>query len=451
MKILVIGDGKVGQAIIQHTCQEGHEITIIDNDSKVVEDIVNLYDVIGYVGNGASYDVQMQADVEKMDLVIAVTPSDETNILSCIVAKKLGAKSTIARVRNYDYNKQINLLMDNLGIDMTINPELEAANEIFRILNFPQAIKVDTFAKGNVDLVEYVIPENSPLIGESLMNLHSKYQVKVLISAVQRGEEVFIPTGSFTFKAKDRIHITSSVNNVRLFLSKLGLNEVKIRNILIIGGGKIALYLGEKLIQSKYKVKIIENDLQRCKELSDLLPQASIIYGDGTDQQILEEEGLASTDAVICLTGMDEENIIISLYANKMKVDKIIAKVNNSSFAQLLETVDVASIVTPKELISHRVVRFIRASNNSRGSEVITLYKLVNNRVEALEFLAKAGSKVLNIKLKDLKVKDKILIAGIIRNNEVIIPSGDDMILENDSVIVVTTNQFLDELTDILR
>ena len=451
MKILVIGDGKVGQAIIQHTCQEGHEITIIDNDPKVVEDIVNLCDVIGYVGNGASYDVQKQADVEKMDLVIAVTPSDETNILSCIVAKKLGAKSTIARVRNYDYNKQINLLMDNLGIDMTINPELEAANEIFRILNFPQAIKVDTFAKGNVDLVEYVIPENSPLIGESLMNLHFKYQVKVLISAVQRGEEVFIPTGSFTFKAKDRIHITSSVNNVRLFLSKLGLNEVKIRNILIIGGGKIALYLGEKLIQSKYKVKIIENDLQRCKELSDLLPQASIIYGDGTDQQLLEEEGLASTDAVICLTGMDEENIIISLYANKMKVDKIIAKVNNSSFAQLLETVDVASIVTPKELISHRVVRFIRASNNSRGSEVITLYKLVNNRVEALEFLAKAGSKVLNIKLKDLKVKDKILIAGIIRNNEVIIPSGDDMILENDSVIVVTTNQFLDELTDILR
>ena len=451
MKILVIGDGKVGQAIIQHTCQEGHEITIIDNDPKVVEDLVNLYDVIGYVGNGASYDAQKQADVDKMDLVIAVTPSDETNILSCIVAKKLGAKSTIARVRDYDYNKQINLLMDNMGIDMTINPELEAANEIFRILNFPQAIKVDTFAKGNVDLVEYVVPENSPLIGESLINLHHKYQVKVLISAVQRGDEVFIPTGTFTFKAKDRIHITSSVNNVRLFLSKLGLNEVKIKDVMIIGGGKIALYLGEKLIQSKYNVKIIEKDLERCKELSDLLPQATIIHGDGTDQQILEEEGLALTDAVISLTGMDEENIIISLYANKKNVDKIIAKVNKATFASLLETVDVASIVTPKELISHRVVRFIRASNNSRGSEVITLYKLVNNKVEALEFLAKADSKVLNIKLKDLKVKDKILIAGIIRNEEVIIPSGDDMILENDSVIVVTTNQFLDELTDILR
>ena len=451
MKILVIGDGKVGRAIIEHTVQEGHEITVVDKNPKTIDDLVNSYDVMGLVGHGASIEILKSAYVDKMDIVVAATSSDETNILSCIVAKKLGAKATIARVRDYDYNKQINLLMDNFGIDMVINPELEAANEIMRILNFPQAVHVDTFSKGRVDLVEYLIPENSPLIGIPLMYLQQKYQVKVLISAVQRGDEVFIPTGTFTFKAKDRIHITSSSNNVRLFLNKLGLNDIKMRDILIIGGGKIALYLGEKLIQNKYKVKIIDNDYKRCMELSDLLPLATIIHGDGTDQKVLEEEGLANSDAVISLTGMDEENIIISLYANKVNVGKIIAKVNKASFAPLLETVDVASIITPKELIAHRVVRFIRALNNTRGSNVITLYKLVSNKVEALEFVAKANSKVLNIKLKDLKVKDKILISGIIRNEEVIIPSGEDMILENDNVIVVTINQFLDELTDILR
>ena len=405
MKILVIGDGKVGRAIIEHVSQEGHEIIVIDKNPKVIDDLVNSYDVMGLVGNGASYEVQKNAGVEKMDIVIAATSSDETNILSCIVAKKLGAKSTIARVRDYDYNKQIDLLMDNLGLEMTINPELESANEIMRILNFPQAIHVDTFAKGRVDLVEYLIPENSPLIGESLMNLQQKYQVKVLISAVQRGDEVFIPTGSFVLKAKDRIHITSSSNNVRLFLNKLGLAEVKLKNVMIIGGGKIALYLGEKLIQNKYQVKIIDNDLERCKELSELLPQATIIHGDGTDQKILEEEGLEKTDAIVSLTGMDEENIIISLFAAKQNAKKLITKINKQSFVGLIETIGMSSVVSPKELTAQKIVSYIRAKSNSRGSNIRTLYKVVNNQIEALEFIAKKNSKVANKPLKDLKLK----------------------------------------------
>lgn len=451
MRIIVIGDGKVGKTIVEHTCQEGHEVVVIDRNPKVIEEIVNQYDVMGICGNGASYEILLSAGVEKTDLVIAATSSDETNILACMVAKRLGAKSSIARVRSYEYNSQIEHMKNDLGIDLTINPESAAADEIMKILNFPEALRVDSFANGNVDLVELYVSEDSLLIGQTLYSIHQKYQVQILVCAVQRGDEVFIPTGSFVFQAKDKVHITSKKSSIRLFLNKLGLIETKIKNVLIIGGGKIALYLGDQLIKNKYNVKIIEKDYQRCLELSDLLPAANIINGDGSEQTVLEEEGMNNSDAVVCLTGIDEENIIISMYANKKNVQKIVTKVNNPSFASLMETIGFASVISPKEITASSIVSYIRATSNNRGSNVITLYKLVNNQVEALEFLAKENSKVLNIKLKDIKLKKKILIASIIRDNQVIIPSGEDMILAGDRVIVVTTNQFLDDLSDILE
>lgn len=450
MKIIVIGAGKVGKTIIGHTVEEGHEVTVIDNNPKVVEQIVDFYDVMGIAGNGANYDIQKSANVDKADLVIASSSSDETNILCCLVARKLGAKSTIARVRDYDYNQQIHILQEDLGLALTLNPELEGANEIMKIINYPEVNRVDSFANGNVDLIELYVSESNPLVGESLYAIHQKYNINSLVCAVQRDDNVIIPKGNFTIQAKDKIHITSSSNEVRSFLTKIGMLETKIKNTLIIGGGKMALYLGEKLLDAGYSVKIIESDQDRCIELSKLLKGATIIHGDGTDQRVLEEEGLKSIDAVICLTGIDEENIIISMYANKMNVPKIITKVNKPSFAELLETVGVASVITPKEITASKVVSYIRAINNSRGNNVITLYKLVNNKVEALEFIAKENSKVLNKKLKELKIKDNVLIGGIIRDNNVIIPSGDDMITLNDSVIVVTTNPHLDDLADIL-
>ena len=451
MKIVVIGDGKVGQAIVEHTCQEGHEVVIIDKNPNVVEELVNQYDVMGICGNGVSYEIQKNADIDNADLVVAATSSDETNVLSCMIAKKLGAKSTIARVRSYEYNKQINKMKRDFGITMTINPEKEAALEIMKIINFPAAIRVDTFAKGNVDLVELYIPENSPLIGQTLASIHQKYQVKVLVCAVQRNEEVFIPTGSFTFQAKDKVHITASRSSVRQFLNKLGLIESKIKNVMIIGGGKIAVYLGEALLKSKYSVKIIEKDYDRCLELSQILPNATIIHGNGSDQRILNEEGIYDTDAIVTLTGIDEENIIISMYAYKQNVHKIITKINKTSLIGLVESLSMVSTISPKEITSSQIVSYIRATNNSRGNNVITLYKLVNNQVEALEFKANEKSKALNISLKNLKLKKNLLIAGIIRDGEVIIPSGDSYIQTNDSVIVVTTNQYLDELDDILE
>lgn len=451
MKIVVIGDGKVGRSIVENTCREGHEVVVIDKNPKVIEELVNQYDAGGICGNGVCIDIQESAGVAKADLVVAATSMDEVNLLSCLIAKKLGAKATIARVRSYEYNSQIELMKESLGIQMTINPELETAIEIMNIINFPEAIHVDSFANGKLDLVELYIPENSPLIGSTLASISSKYQVKILVCAVQRKEEVFIPTGNFTFEAKDKIHITASRSVIKTFLSKLGLIETKIKDVLIIGGGKISTYLAESLIKNKYNVKIIEKNYNHCLELSELLPNASIIYGDGTDQVLLEEEGIDSCDAIIALTNLDEENIIISLYANKKEVGKIITKVNKSSFAALVETIGVASVISPKDITASRVISYVRSASNTHGSNIVQLYKLVNNRVEAIEFIAKEQSKTLNVCLKDLKLKTNVLIASIIRNSEVIIPSGLDKITVNDSVIVISTGQILDDLDDILE
>ena len=452
MKVIVIGTGKVGKTIVELTRQEGHEVTIIDKKADVIENIIDECDVIGMVGNGASYDILNEAGARNADLVIATTDSDEVNILSCLIAQKIGAEATIARVRSIEYSNQLNIIRDGLGITMPINPENETANEITRILNFPGAIRVESFAKGNVDLVELFIPENSQLVGQSLISIYQTYQIKVLVCAVVRGEDVIIPTGSFTFQAKDRIYITAnSRTTLRTFLNKSGLQESKLKSVMIIGGGKISAYLGKELLKNKFKVKILEENYNRCVELSALLPGATIIHGDGTDQSVLIEEGMEHTDAIVCLTGSDEENIIVSMYANQKNIKKIITKVNKHSLVGIMESVSLASVVSTKDITSGKIISYIRSVNNKRGSNIITLHKLVNNKVEAIEFQAKVNKRLLDKPLKDLKLKKNILIAAIIRDEEVIIPSGNDFIQLDDKVIIVTTNQFLKDLNEILE
>ncbi len=451
MRIVVIGIGKVGKTIVGHASREGHEVIVIDKNPKTLEQIIEKYDVIGVCGNGASYEIQKEARVDKADLVVAITSSDEVNILSCVFAKNLGAKSTIARVRNYEYNNQVSLMTKELGISMIVNPELEAANEIVNLINFPEAIKIDTFNKGMVDLVQLYIPKNSPLSGLSLSEIHEKYQVKLLVCAVQRGEEVIIPSGNFILSAEDKIYITAKRVAIRSLLSKLGLLEEKIKDVLIIGGSRISLYLAERLLKNKYNVKIVESDYERCLELSDILKETTIIHGDGTDQDLLQEEGINEIDACVSLTGIDEENIIISMYADKQKVHKVICKINKTSFASLLKTVGGASIVSPKDMTAYRIVRYIRAVNNARGNNVESLYKLVDGKIEAIEFIASKDKKLLNITLSDLKIKSGILIAAIIRDGEIITPSGQTMIQEGDSVIVISKDHILYELRDILE
>ncbi len=451
MRIIVIGDGKVGHTIIQHICNEGHDVVVVDNNPDIVEQVVNGYDVMGICGNGASVEILESAGVERTDILIAVTSSDETNMLACVIGKKMGAKSTIARVRTHEYDSQIGRMMEALQISEVINPEKEAAREIIKIINFPEALRVDTFKNGKVDLVELYVPAESPLIGQTLASISQSYQVKVLICAVQRGEEVFIPSGSFTFQAGDIVHITATKKNVKLFLNKLGLISSKLKSMFVIGGGRIATYLCEDLVKNGYKVKLVEKELEKCEELSEMLPGVTIIHGDGSDQEMLTEEGFDETDAAICLTGLDEENIIISMYAYKQGIGKIITKVNKASLVGLMESIRMASVIAPKDITASRIVSYVRAKNNSRSSNIVTLYKLVNNNVEAVEFQAKETSKVLNIRLKDMRLRKKVLIASIIRGNDMVIPSGEDMILAGDTVIVVTTSQILNNLDDILE
>jgi len=450
MKIVLIGVGKMGTEIVKHVCHENHEVIVIDNDANVIEDIINKYDVMGINGNGVSYEVQKTAGVDKADLFIAVTESDEANMLACLIARKLGTKYTIARVRDFEYTKQIELMTGALEITRTINPEFEASKEILRIINFPEALRVDSFAHGNADITEFYISEDSLLVGMSLMQINSKFNVQILVCAVKRENEVIIPNGKFVFQGGDRIHIISSQEQSKAFISKLGLSKTKMKNIMIIGASKITHYLADSLVRNNYNVKIIEINPKKAEEIAETIPNANVIIGDGSDQVLLREEGMQDFDAIVCLTGKDEENIIISLYANKQNVGKIITKVNKDSFAGLLESIEMASVIFQQQIAANQIVSYIRSISNRGGNNIVSLHKIVDNKVEVSEFVASGSSKALNIKLKDITLKKNILIGGIIRDHQIIIPSGMTSIKERDSVIIVSKDIILNDLDDIL-
>ena len=448
MKIVVIGCGTIGGTIIEHVSKEGHNLVIIDDDKKRVESLIEHFDVLGVVGNGASLDIQEEAGVRGADLVIAVTPEDEINILACMVAKKLGAKSTIARVRKPEYSRQTIIMQEELGLSMVVNPEQETADEITSMVDLPSLLKIEPFAKGKVNLIELLVDEDSLLKDETLISLSKKLTTKVLICAVQRNNQVIIPTGNFKIQKGDRINLTADASSLVNFLKELNLIKTPLKHILIIGGGKISYYLAKELLDKRYSVKMIENNAQRAEDLAELLPKATIIHGDGTDHDLLLEEGIESSDACIALTNIDEENIIVSMYAQKLKVKKVIAKVKRSSFMGMVSDLGIANTVSPKDIVANRIISYIRALANKKGSNVLTLYKLVNNQVEALEFHAKKKEKIFDKPLKDLNIRHDCLIACIIREGKVIIPNGNDCITLNDSVLVVTTHQNFDDLMD---
>lgn len=451
MKIVVIGCGTIGKTVIKHVSKEGHSIIAIDDDKKIIEELIEKFDILGVVGNGASLDIQEEANTKDADLVIAVTSSDETNILACLVAKRLGAKSTIARVRNPEYLRQTEIMKEDLGLTMIVNPEQETADEIVNLIDLPSLLKVEHFARGKVMLVEILVEENSTLIDETLITLGKKLNTKFLICAVQRGNDVIIPNGNFKIEKDDRINVTADTQLIAQLLKEMNLISEPLKNILIIGGGKIAYYLAKTLINKKYKVKLIENDGERAIELAESLPKATIICGDGTDHDLLVEEGIETTDACIALTNIDEENIIISMYAKKLKLPKVIAKIKRSSFLGMLNDLGIVNAVSPQDIVASKIVSYIRAISNKKGSNVLTLYKLVNNQVEALEFHAKKKSRIYNKPLKDLKIKENCLIACIIRDGDVIIPGGNDFIKLDDHVLVVTTHPNFDDLMDVFE
>ena len=393
MKIIVIGCGKIGKTIIEHVSKEGHSLVIVDNNREKVEELIERYDVMGVVGNGASLDIQEEAGVKSADLVIAVTPEDEINILASMVAKKLGASSTIARVRNPEYLRQTKLMQEELGLSMVVNPEQETADEIINMVNLPSLLKLEPFAKGKVNLVEILVEENNPLIGETLITMSKKIKTKVLICAIQRASHVIIPNGNFKIEQGDRLSITANASSLVTFLKELNLIKSPLKNIMIIGGGKISYYLAKELSNKKYHIKLIEMNKNRAEEMAEALPKVDVICGDGTDHDLLIEEGIEASDACIALTNVDEENIIVSMYATRLKIKKVIAKIKRNSFLTMVNDLGIASIVSPKDIVASKIISYIRALSNKRGSNVLTLYKLVNNQVEALEFDAKKKEK----------------------------------------------------------
>jgi len=451
MKIVIIGLGTIGKTVLESLSGMGHTITIIDDDKDKVESLIEKYDVFGVVGNGACLDIQKEAGMEDADLAIVLTNSDELNVFACLVAKKIGVKNTIARVRNPDYRKQIINMKDDLGIAMIVNPEREMANEIFNIINLPSVAQIEHFAKGKVTLVEIVVEAGCPLVGETLISLGKKLQSKVLICAVQRGDNVIIPSGTFKIEAGDKIHFTSAARSLGDFLAEVNLVKSPLKNIMIVGGGRIGYYLADSLSNKKYKVKLIEHDTVKAEELAELLPRVTVIAGNGTQHDLLIEEGIETMDAFVALTDIDEENMIVSMFANKKKVKKSITQIKSDDLYGMLDELGIINNVSPKHIVAGRIISYIRALANSVGSNVLTMYQLVNDQVEALEFAAKREEYFYNKPLRDLNIKKNCLIACIIRKNEIIIPNGNSEIKLGDNVVVVTTHKNFDDLNDVFE
>lgn len=450
MKIVIVGDGKVGYTLTKRLSQEGHDIVVIDNKRSVLLQSQESLDVAVVDGNGASVEVQREAGVGASDLLIAATSGDETNLLCCMVARKLGCRHTIARVRNPEYDQQTRFLKDELGLSMVVNPEKAAALEIFRLLQYPSFLKRDSFAKGSVELVELKIKEKNVLAGSRLDQFRTLVNVNALVCAVEREGTVVIPKGNFTLQVGDKLTIATDAGDLVRLVKNLGVYTPKAQHVMIVGGSRTAKYLAQRLIRSKVKLTIIEKEESRCLELSESLPEATIVHGNGTVQELLIEEGIRSMDAVVTLTGMDEENLIVSMFANFIGVPKSVTKINRTEYNNVYENKGIDSIVSPKLLTANEIVRYVRAMDDTTGSSAVTLYRIVDGKAEALEFSVKHETPYTGIPLHQLRLNPDILIASIIRARKVIIPSGNDEIRKGDSIIIVTTaDHTIAELRDI--
>lgn len=450
MNIIIAGCGGVGSTLAEQLTAEGHEITIIDQESKNIQAVTAQYDVMGVQGNSTSYVTQMEAGIDKADLLIAVTNHDEVNMLTCLIAKKAGNCQTIARVRSPQYFTEIDYIRDELGLSMAVNPEFAAAQEISRLIQIPSAMEVDTFAKGRVNLVKIRIPEGSVLDQLMLADFSSKIGTDALVCIVEREKEVYIPGGDFVLQAGDKIYVTMQIAALNDFLNKIGIKEKPIRKVMIAGGGTLGYYLGKILTEARIQVKIIEQNEKRCARLSELIPKAMIIHGNATDKQLMIEEDIETTDAVVAATNFDEENLLLALYANKVSPAKMITRINRLSFEDVLGDLPIGSAVTPKDITAEYIIRYVRSMQNSYGSNVETLYRMVDNRVEALEFNVDSEAKVTRATLGELKIKKNTLICCIHRNKKIIRPAGHDRIQPGDSVVVVTTNRGLNGIDEIL-
>lgn len=454
MKIVIVGAGKVGKSIAVKLTAEEHDVVIIDKDADVLSRSANEIDAICMEGNGADYRVQREAGVAQADLLIAATEHDEVNMICCLIAHKLGAKRTIARIRDPEYAAQLDFLKDELGLSMSINPDQAASDDIARLLRIPSALNVEFFARGRVELVELRLNPGNPLVDLPLVDIYKKFQIKVLICAVQRGESVYIPKGDFVLAEGDKLHVSASPEDMSRFLrTAYPEKRRKVRTVMICGGSRIAYYLSRSLEKIGIQVKIIESNAARAKQLSEDLPQSLVIHGDSTDHELLIEEGIENVDAFVALTGIDENNIISGLFAKWKQSGSVIVKVNNENLLGVLPDSSLDAIISPKQLTANKILTFVRAiSGRPEGSNVETVHELVGGRIEALEFNAKGSHPMYGVPLKDLNrhLHNDLLIACLVRHGKTIVPSGGDSIHSGDRVIIVTKHKMFNDLSEIL-
>lgn len=451
LNIIIVGCGKVGTTLVEQLIKEGHDITIIDKNPQRIQELTNLHDIMGLTGNGASHSVQMEAGIEKAHLIIAVTGSDELNLLCCTVATQVGNCAAIARVRTPDYSKEAEYLRNKLGLAMIINPELEAAKEAARILYLPTALEVNSFAHNQAELVKFKIPVGNIMDGMTIAQLGQKVESKFLICAIERNKDVYIPSGDFTMASGDIVSFTASSKETKAFFEAIGFKTNSVKDTMIIGGGNVAYYLAEQLLKRGIAVKIIERSKKRCEDLSVLLPKAIIINGDGTEQDLLKEEGIEYADSFVPLTGIDEENIVMTLYANQVSNAKVITKINRITFRDVIGSLNLGSVVYPKYITAEAIIAYVRAKKDSMNRNIETLYHMFDSRAEAIEFRIDEESAVTGIPLKDLSLKKNLLICFINRNGSIIIPSGQDSIQVGDTVMIVTTHLGFSDIREILK
>ncbi len=452
MNIVVVGSGKVGEKLVERLCrEENHNITVIDIKNQVLRDVVNTYDVMGVNGSGANLDTLQEAGIEEADILIAVTGSDEINLLTCLIARKISRCNTIARVRNPEYSKELQLFKEDLGLAMIINPEYTTASEIARALKFPSAIQIDTFAKGRVEILKFKIQDKSVLDNMIIVDLAPKLNCDILVCGVEREEEVYIPGGDFVLKAGDFISIVATAKAASDFIKKCGIKTNKVKDTMIVGGGATAVYLANRLMKAGIDVKIIEQSEARCEALCSLVPKATIINGDGTENRLLMEEGIEKAESFVALTNIDEENILLSLYAKSKNNGKVITKINRIAYDEVISNLGLDTIIYPKDIMAEYIVRFVRAKNNSIGSNIETMHDILDGKAEALEFRIKENSPISHRTIESLSLKSGIIIACINRNGVIITPRGKDVIMPGDTVIVVTVNKGFKDISDILK
>ena len=450
MNIIIAGAGKVGGTVAEHLSQEGHSVTIVDMADKTLERLSNQLDVMCVKGNCASRDLLLEAGARDCDVLIAATASDEINLLCCHCAHNIGVPYTVARVRGTEYANDLDTLKRDLGITMLINPEFASSVEISRLLRFPSAANIDSFARGRVELVSFTVQEGDFLAGRTLASLSSKIQgLPLLLCAVERGDEVSIPNGASLIRAGDRVSVAGTPSGINQFFRLLGRQTHRIRNVFIIGGGRVAFYLLVQLERLGMSCKVVERGDERCRELAEEFPHALIIHGDGTDPELLTEERMASSDAFVALTDRDEDNLIISLYAHQAGVPKVVAKSSRQNYTAIARSAGVESVVSPKLATAGQILRFIRGLQNSKGTVMTALYRIAGGKAEAMEFIVSPATRNLNVPLRDLRLRRGVLIAVIVRGNRVIIPEGSTCLEQGDDVIVIARDSGILDLNDI--